>query len=252
MELVTILRVLARRWAVVAIGAALAVVTGVTLAPAVASKPAARVQIKVLVDTRASRVVNLGDGAEAIGTQAALLAQAMLDDSQRSAIARGAGIRPSDLGVSVASAVPRPPASPLKKRTEEVAAAPAHPFRLDLLIQPDVPIVTLTATAPSPSLAQRLAAVATGALEAFAASQAPTTARRLIVRPLGAVGSEVQRPGASPRLLAVGTVVLLFVLWCCAVIVVPPIVRLMRGGGGEERRRATPTATSRASSSSAG
>ncbi|HWC25819.1 MAG TPA: hypothetical protein VG474_04475 [Solirubrobacteraceae bacterium] len=252
MELVAIARVLTRRWRSVAAGALIAVAIAALAAPGAQTKPSAVAEVKVLVDTRGSRTVNLADGAEAIATQANLLAQAVLGDEQRDALARAVGVRSNDLDISVSSTIPPPRPSTLAEHVAKVAGAPVRPYRLELIVSSDVLIVTVRATAPTINDALRLSDAAATLMNVIAVARAPSWSRGLVVQPLGTVTARPLPATGNERLLAIAVALAAFVLWCGAVVVLPAIVRLVGSYGVPAPGAGPSTARSRASSSPTG
>ena len=254
MELVAIVRVLARRWRWAAAGALIAVAIAALAALGVETRPSAVAEVKVLVDTRGSRTVNLANGAEAIATQANLLAQAVLGDQQREALARAVGVGSRDLDISVSSTIAPPRPSRLAEHVEKVAGAPAQPYRLELIVSSDVLIVTVRATAPTINDALRLSDAAANLMNVIALARAPSRSRGLVVAPLGTVTARPLPATGNERLPGIAVALVAFVLWCGAVVVLPAIVRLLRSYAAPAPAPAAgpSTARPRASSSAAG
>jgi hypothetical protein len=235
-EVVSVLRVLARRRIAIAAGAIAAVAAGLALAgelplgPAVAvPRPSVVASARVLVDTHRSMVGDLNGGTEAIGEQATLLAELLADDAQVASIAWVAGVASASLDVRVAARPSAGTPGTLASKIVEATATSGRPYVVTVEPYPSVSIIAIETRAPDVGTATRLARATSGVLAQLVAARAPARWRSLVAEPLGTVRS-LEIAGSSRRgpLLGFVAAFVLFALWCCALVVATGLGRLWR------------------------
>ncbi len=221
MNVVTTLRELwrLRRW--VAIIAAVAVMAGglVLLRPGLPPQ-SRQYQVgvstaQILVDTPSSQVVDVSPkGSDLLGLQANLLASLMVDGTIRTDIAQRAGVPASKL-VGVTSAVTEPSAT-----GPTPVSAPSGPnaYVLNTQILTDaagdnLPIIQLSAQAPTAAAANRLANAAIAGLSAYvntrAAAERIPDSDRLQITGLNASPGTTDQRGPTATVAAVVVLVVL-------------------------------------------
>lgn len=239
MELITILHRLWRRRKLVAIGFALSVAAGllvsfrVSLFPPDLQSRQHTIGVSVahlLVDTPKSTVVDLAPiGADTLGERADLLANLMATTPVEASIASRMSI-PLQRLVIVPPSTPPVVFTPLAQNTSKKGPAPAT-YRVEVTTDPTIPMISMTAQAPSPYAAARLANNAVAALQDYlqgvASYQDVPGQRRLVVTPLGTAIAGVATRGPR-RLYAVAAALVLFAGFCAAIIIMPGIVRQWR------------------------
>lgn len=232
MELVTVLRVLARRRLLLVLG----VLAAGCLAGAFALSPFAQPErrasealTQIQIDTPTSLIVDLTASNATIGTQTRLLANAMPRSSFVADLARAAGISPSQLTVVPEDARNPPRPSSLAERAAEVATTAATPYVLVVSASTDVPVIAIRVSGPDLDTVGRLARAPVTVLRRLTAAQAPSASRTLSVRTLTTATFE---PGAATGrrdlVLAALVFVLLTVLWAAALVIVPGAARAWR------------------------
>jgi hypothetical protein len=225
MESVGILRVLWRRRVAVALGCLLAAVVGALAmdraSPAPSffqgSAPSSYALQRVLVDTPQSLVVDARPkGAASIGPRAVLLGALLASDEAKAAIARDVGLRPSAIAVVGPGAAAPQVVTPLAEQATEVAH-PREPYVVTVSEDPNLPILSILATAPGPRQARTLAEAGADALGSLA-RQAPIAGGEMAIKPLGHPEVGAMTAGAA-NLKAAAAAIAILVLWCCAVVV---------------------------------
>jgi capsular polysaccharide biosynthesis protein len=187
---------------------------------------------QILIDTPQSQLEAVSPrGTETISEQTLLLASLMVDGAIKSEIAQNAGLRPSQI-TGVNNAVTEPTASgpaPVKP--------PSGPRAYVLTTQvltdnsgSDLPIIELTAQAPSSNSAARLATAAITSvrnyLGSIASEHSIPNSDRLNVGDLG-VSQTTQVRGPSVA-IAILVAILVFGLGCALILLVPALVRAWR------------------------
>lgn len=231
MEFMSILAVLGRYRVLVAIGALVTVLAAVAAMGAQHKvEVTGSAESRVLIDTPRSLRVDLRPQSETVGAQATLIADLLSSDEQGAAIARAIGVSPDEVAVRIVTLAKATLPSPLSQRASDAAATAPQPYVLTVLAGDfDVPIITLTATAPTVRAAARLAQAGTSAVGALTQARAPTPARALKAEPLGSVRTQEVVSGGRGKIVFLGGAIVLFVLWCCAIIVGAGIIRAWRG-----------------------
>jgi hypothetical protein len=267
MEPVTILRELWRRRTLVALAALVSLLVGLAVAYTVTLPPQSRraevgiASARILVDTPDSQVVDVQPkGSSTLGIRAGVVANLMTEGDVKAAIARRAGLRPSQLraGVKVDNELPA-------LLTQASGDPDAHLLITSPATNPDgtpLPMVDLEAQAPAPEGAARLAnAAVTGLndyLDTKAAGEVVPDADRLQVTGLGAPAIHEETRGPS-RLVAAAVGIFVFLLGCAAILIAAPLARAWRaavtaegaeqardeGSGGEQKAEGRPVPASR-------
>lgn len=242
MELVSILRLLLRRRALVAISAVMAVAVGVLAVYEVSpSGLTSRTRVEgtgkasALIDTPKSlRVDTESENSETLPTRATLLAALVSSDAGRAAIAESAGLPADRIMVFGPPSAPPTATSPLSGRAFEAAGIVAVPYVVRLATDGAQPIVSIRATAPTGAAAGRLADAAAAALESVAASGEGPDPGPLVVEQLGPARTTEVTVGPRKAYAVVASLVTFVAL--CSLIV------LVAGLAGRWRRRSADSA----------
>lgn len=252
MELVNVLVVLARHRLALAAGVIVALAIALAVSGALPAGPklagttthSGIAESQVLVDTHTPYAGDLHGGTEVLVSQAALLAELVADEAQVAAIARNAAIAPDKLEVITAKITEPQVLSPLARGVAKVVDKPSRPYALTIDANSTVSIIRLEATAPTAAAAARLAQAATTTLESMTVAFAPSPARSLVIKPLGAVRSlTLTSGGRSGPLLGIAAAIAVFGLWSCAIVLLSGLRRMWRNAG--DARAAARTATLR-------
>lgn len=236
MELVSVLRVLARRRLLVALGVLAAAVVGyaasgaISVGPFGASEQQSTVAYsQIQIDTPKSLLVDLEVNSSAIGTQTVLLADRMPKSAVQAEIARTAGIRPEQLTVLPTDAAYPARVSPLATRGAEVASTPRGTYLLEVSATTEFPIISVAASGPDRRTVRRLAEAPTTVLRSLTDAGARTLEHQLSVKALAPVvfASNVDG-GGHGRLLGLIVFVTLSALWCGALVIATGIARSWR------------------------
>jgi hypothetical protein len=225
MELVSILRLAWRQRIALAAGALLAIAVGLAVGRSATVTPDEwTASTRLLLDTSRSQVIDAAPReVDDLGWRSKVLATLALGDDVRMRVARAAGV-PSDQLATVdpSLSIPLRPAT-LPRRAAEVAeaAAAAAPYRLTVVADGMLPMVSLTASAPRRDTAIRLVESAGDAVVALVP---PRDERRnlpnVVVEPVGGVGVELSQSGGgalaalTPLLAALAC----FAIWCAGVL----------------------------------
>jgi hypothetical protein len=245
MEPVTILRELWRHRIVVALAALTSLLIGLAVAYTVSLPPHSRTaevglaSSRILVDTPDSQVIDVQPkGSGTLGIRAGVVANLMTEGDVKAAIARRAGLNPSQLraGVKVEGELP-----PLL--TEASGDPDAHLVITSPATNPDgtpLPMVDIEAQAPAPEGAARLADAAVSGLNDYldtkAAGEDVPDAERLQVTGLGAPAVREETRGPS-RLVAAAVAIFVFLLGCAAILVTAPLARAWRAAVSAEKEQ---------------
>jgi hypothetical protein len=239
---VTILRELWRRRVGVALFAVVAIAVGALVAFKPSLPPESRkyevgmANARVLVDTPASQAVEVAPkGSETLGARASLLANLMTDGELRDAIAKRAGLDPSEL-VAV---------GPTAADPDTATPTPRHSARANLLTTrvlitdagEQLPIIDVDAQATDAQAAAKLANAAVAGLQEYMDSKASvdgvSDTRRLRVRPLGAAQARTVARGPSSLLALVATI-FVFCALCAALLLADELARGWRAASDIE------------------
>jgi hypothetical protein len=183
---------------------------------------------RVLVDTHDSIVADLNPrGAASLSLHAQLLAGLVASESIRTAIAQSVGISPQSLAV-IPPAIGGPPAVPTPVAT--AVPPPSGASTLTIAVDATLPLVSISAQAPSQEAAAKLANGTVTALQSYllsvASAQKIPASRQPVISSLGVQSASATR-GPS-RIYGVAAALGLFSLLCYIIIV---------GGGVRQRAR---------------
>jgi hypothetical protein len=222
MQTVTILRELWDRRLLVGVVAVVAVAVGFLLAFRPSFPPESRsssvgvATARILVDSPRSQVVEIKPkGSATLGTRASVLANLMVEGEVKDAIARRAGLRPSQISATAKS----------PDVTTEKSSSKDYSLTTSVLTNPDMmelPIIKVDTRAPSPALAAKLAnAAAAGlseSLDSKAAAERVAADQRLRVKTFGAAQGTVASSGPG-RLVALAAAIFVFLGGCGLILV---------------------------------
>jgi hypothetical protein len=233
MEFVLILRELAGRWRIVAIGAAVALVVAVFSVYRVdgfSLKPRALVHssasTQVLVDSASSVLGNVSQSFEPLASRAGIYANFMTSPTVLSVIGRHVGLSGEQLYASgpVNLDEPRVEQEPTALKRNIEITGESKPYRLGFESQANLPTITINAQAPTTAKAVALAnAAAVGMEEYVAASETANgvaSTDRVIIRQLGPARGGVD-DAAIRKSLALLAFIAILLLWCVGMLVVP-------------------------------
>ena len=225
MGLVGLLRVLWRRRIIVGVGAVLAIVAAVVgIQRGADATPTSSSLTKVLIDTPNSLVADArANGAATIYTRARLVGGLVADDSARAAIARRAGLSPSELAIAGPGAA-APPSAITPLATQAIAVAkPVAPYLVSVEVAPSLPIVSVTASAPDQGQAARLGRAAVDTLSSVA-RDAPGGGASVAIEQLGSP-LIATKAVAGGKAKPVAAALVLFLLWCLACAIFDSVAR---------------------------
>ena len=226
MQLYAILNELWRRRIVVAIALVISVFIGLMVAFRVGPgglTPRAReigvASTRVLINTPSSIVADLNPaGGTSLPTHAQLLGNLLSSDQVHNAIAKSAGLAPADLTVS-----PLAVGGVVQTPLAVTAPAPVGASSVSVNADPLLPLITISATAPTP---QQAAALANGSvkvlqtyIQTVAGEQNIPTSRRPVITSLGSAVGLPSTSGPS-KLYSAIAIILLFGLSCYVILVV--------------------------------
>jgi hypothetical protein len=216
MQLVGVLRTLVRRWPLVVLGLALAVMAGVELG-STRSAGSTSASARVLIDTPDRPSIELGSRvADTLGLRAGLLGDLMATTAAQRSVAALSGISPRDLAVIGPAADPPPVQIPLAVAATEAAAAPQATHVLSVAASGKIPIIALRADAPDAATATRIVRAATLTLERIVETRS-TRGVGLRAEPLGAVVPQTT-PGVPRQTLGALAATALSFAWCAAIV----------------------------------
>lgn len=251
MELARTLRSLWRRRRLVAVGVAIAFVAALLSVYQVSLFPpslAGRTNVfatastQILVDTPDSAFANIGDDIESLNARATVFSRFLASPAALGLIARKAKL-PMD-GIEAQGPydqnLPEFQQAPTaEKRSSQIIGEGAL-YRLRFENNPELPIISVFAQAPTEDEAVRLAAAAPAALrsyiEAIQARQQTPENRQVEIRKLGGSTAGVVDAGANRQIAALVFIVVL-IGWCMLLVPAQTIARGWREVGEEERRR---------------
>lgn len=237
MELLSPLRLLARRRLVVALGVLLAAAMGaaasgyLTVGPFDSSeRRSAIATADIQIDTWRPLAADLRASDATIAEQAILLAERLAADDTRSVIARAAGVPVEELVVVSSRTAIVGRSTPVARAAVEAAGSAQSRFRLTVSSTIEAPIISVVAAAPDRTKAAQLAAAAAPAVERVIASAPDTVVRRLEVEQLAPPQTAVVVSGGPKPLLGPIVALFAFLGWCWCAIVAGGVVRLWRTG----------------------
>jgi hypothetical protein len=237
MEVVDILRVLARRKAALALVLVGSVLIGVMVQYQVSLSPlglserattAHAAQTRVLLDApEEPPTIDLDSPvADTLGLRAGLLADLMATDEVRAEIARRARIDPSELAVLPPASAPPPLPIPLAVAAADAARLTSEPYALSIAADPTVPIVRFVVGAPDTESASRVANAAATAYERLVADNVSRDFR-LSVERLGPVRATTT-VDALPPVVGVAVALVLFAVGAAGLVLVAGLGRAWR------------------------
>lgn len=241
MELVSAVRLLARRRLLVAAGVLAAALVGVLASGVFAVGPFGGPELRSIVgytrlqlDTPNSLLVDLRSSSATIGTQTVLFADEMHKRPVHASIAAAAGIRANELTVVTATAAYPPRVSPLATTGASVAAIAYSPYVLTIKASTDLPVVGIEVAGPDIATVGRLAQAPVEVLQQLADARAPNAQARFTVRTLTPVSfTEEVVGGGRTILIGIGAFVALSILWGAALVVGSGVMRLWRRPASE-------------------
>jgi len=241
MELVSVLRVLARRPLLVLLGIVAAAVGGFVATGVISVGPFGTptrhsivAHSQIHIDTPKSHVIDLEANTSAIGTQTVMLADRLPKRDLQAAIARTAGIAPARLAVLSTDAEQPAWVSPLATRAAELAATTERAYVLRVTAVSDFPVITVEAAGPDRATVARLARAPTTVLQRLTAEGAANAKRRLSVQALSGVEFDDDVvSGGRHALVGALVFVMLAVMWCFAIVVATGIARWWRTAPGD-------------------
>jgi hypothetical protein len=186
---------------------------------------------RVLVDTpRSLATAARTKGDETIVARASLLGGLAATDRVKSEIARGAGLRPSQLSIHDPYVGRTASATPLSQQAVEVTTPAAGDVATVNVDDPRVPVVTISTQAADRRGAERLAESTRSALESLVRRPNPNGSLGVSLKRLGAVSVEPV-PAGSGRAKALVAFGVTLALWCGLVILFDSTARRRRTVG---------------------
>jgi hypothetical protein len=235
-ELLTPLRILARRRLMVALGALLAAALGLAASGNVAVGPFGAQQLhsglataNIQIDTPRPLAVDARARAAIATQQAMMLAERLSADTARAAIARRADVPFDELAVLSSRTAIVGRTSPVARAAVDAASSLPSRYRLTVSSTSDAPIISLLAAAPDVASARRLAAAAAPAVANMIAAAPDTVWKRLEVKPLARPDAVAVDAGGPKPLLGVVAALIVFVGWCWGLVVAGGMLRAWRG-----------------------
>lgn len=228
MQLYAILNELWRRRIIVGIALVVSIFLGLMVAfqvsPGLPPKLTPRAKeigvasTRVLINTPSSIVADLNPaGGGSLSTHAQLLGNLVSSDQVHDAIAKRAGLRPSDLTIA-----PLAVGGVVQTPLAVTAPAPVGASSVSVNADPLLPLITITATAPSPKLAAALANGSVSVLQSYiqtvAAGEGIPASRRPVITSLGAAVGLPSTSGPSTAFSALA-IILLFSFSCYVILV---------------------------------
>ncbi len=232
METLIVVRLLVRRWPLVALGGLLAIVAAAVVSGKAGVGPFAQPPnvtwyyiTDSQVDTPSPLVADAYASASGIQTQSALLADYLTSDSARDEVARRAGIAPAQLAISVPAVDEYIRQSPLVQGalanagTSAAYQVFANPWAVS-------PLISLVASGPDKAVAARVSRAATDVL--VAGSGPRSSQPQLVVRQLGKAQVQLTVSGGPTLVLGVVAAFFVFVGWCAAIVIGAGLMRFWR------------------------
>lgn len=200
---------------------------------------------RILVDTPSSQVVDVSPkGSGLVALQANLLATIMVDGTIKSAIAHRVGVQPNQL-VGLTTAATESSASEPSTTGPAPVSAPSGPgaYVLTTQILTDnagdaLPIIQLSAQAPTATAATRLVNAATSSLSDYVASKAAAEriphSDRLDINALNSSPAATDVRGPS-KVIGVVVVLLVILIGCATILGIQALVRGWRAASAREQ-----------------
>lgn len=237
MELLTPLRLLARRRVMLVFGLLLALAAGAAASGKLAVGPLASPEQRSAIATAEIQVDNwrplaadVRASSATIAEQAIMLAERLTADDARRLIARRAGVPFDDLRVlsSRTAIVGRP--SAVARAAVDAASSAQSRYRLTVSSTAEAPIISVLAAAPDRTSAARIAAASGAAVKQLVDEAGATAHRAVQVKRLAAPRTATVVSGGAKPLLGVIVAPIVFVAWCWFIIAAGGVFRLWRTG----------------------
>ena len=239
MDFAQALHELSRRKGLVALGIVLAVVVALSTAynfNGVPPKPQKKTlalgtgSASLLVDTPDSSVTNLNADLQPLAARAVILSRLATSEKVREAIARNAGLRPSQLNIEAPIDGAVRPQSQRETRVASILGEDAS-FKVNFIAQQGLPTIAVNTQAPRVADARRLADISAGTFRRYISAvqtrQGRSQTNRVVLRQLGpAEGGTVAKQ--INKQLALLAFIAAFVGWCLIVLVAASVMRNLR------------------------
>jgi hypothetical protein len=250
------LKMLWRRRRLVALGGVIAVIAAILSVYTVSIFPptlASRTNVfatassQILVDTPDSSFADLSYELEPLETRAAVFARFLANPAAMDLISQQSGIPAYQIEAQgpYEQNLPLNQQEPTAEERSTQIIGEGALYRLRLENNPDLPIISVFAQAPTEKEAKALAAAAPAALRVYVERlqerQHTPKHDRVEIRPLGHATGGVVNAGAN-REIALLVFFVVFVGWCLLMIPANTIARGWRDGGGRGGDEAGPTA----------
>lgn len=230
MEFALVVRALARRRLVLAVGiliAAIAATLSVYRVDGAGLKQRSlqysSASTRVFVDTSSSVLGNLSQSFEPLQSRATVYANFMASPTVLDLIGRRVGLAGSQIYAAgpVDPLVPRIVQEPTAVQRNVEITGETTPYRLNFNSDPNLPTIGIYAQAPSTKLSIQLANAAVASLEQYVVSlenadHVPSQSR-VVIRQLGEANGGVVDGGIN-KILAVMVFAVVFLLWCGLVL----------------------------------
>jgi hypothetical protein len=225
-ELLGILRALARHRLIVFAGAILSVAVALAAAHAVSlNPPGLHREVKdtgyasqrILVDTPKSLVAEAAPpGGKAIATKAGLLASVLDSEEARALFAQAIDEPLAEVAVNDLDAALPPASNALAEKATESTAAGTAPYAVNVSQSPGLSLLTISAVAPDARTARELVAAAPTAMRSISTEVlAPRDRIRFeAVGPVVAESRQVSKTLVKPMIVGI----LLFLVWCVGTV----------------------------------
>jgi len=228
MKTLVILQQLWRRRIVVGIALLVSIGAGAYITLGSRQQPVGVASSRVLVDTPNSIVADLDpSGAASLSLHAQLLADLIAGEPIREEIAKTVGIPLQSLVVVPPAAAG---AAPVATPVAQAAPPPSGTSTLTIGVDSTLPLVSLSAQAPTEAAAMKLANGAVQALQTYltsvAAEQKIPLSRQPVIKPLGT--QSASKTTGTSRLLGPAVTIVLFGLFCYVLLVVTGIRQRVR------------------------
>lgn len=215
MHISEVFRALKRRWYASLLVLVVAVGAAIMLNKSMKSVPTGTATVQILVDSPVSSLVNLQSDPAGLEARAAVLAQAMSSNAVLADIAKTAGVAPGDVtaqGPYSAPAESLDVATPSEARSMQIISVKPH-YRLTIVAQQNLPIVTVGVQGPSAVAAGRLAddvvAGTTTWLSSLTATDEIKQPRHVHLRQLGDAQAGTTNSSSGKMIAIVGAVAVL-------------------------------------------
>jgi hypothetical protein len=239
MEIISVLNLLRRFWALALPGAFLGILAGLSVlyhvspsSPHLVSRGTTSGTAigRTLLTSSTAQPFELSNGmdlSETMPNRAAMLADLLATDELRSDIARRAGIAPKDLVVFGPSAAGPVLPVPIGVEATTAAQGAGAPDVVYLTTSDQPALINVRATAPNVAQAAKLVDAVRGSISGYLEARA-TSKIHVSSAPLGPVQVAllVNEP---PKFLGLAAAMMVFILWCGGLIVVFALLpRLVR------------------------